>query len=379
MLDSRHSGSPSGASQALYHDLSRRSVLKYFGVGTAALGSASLLAACGSDDEAGPSASAGSSSAFKFPIAAFPGDAYLLDHVNAANQDFAKHHLDVGKLVIPQGGPQAFQLMVAGAIEGYLGDTALIMAVFANGTKGNRPMIAGFRTVHNAYGVVGSKKQTAGLDPNASFEERMHSLAGKTIGTSQIGSGGDQQLTLALAAAGMKRSDVTVLAVGPSLQAIPNINAGRVDAYTTVQWTAGRNIAKQTGGAVIAQFGEPSSPESLRNQAADAIAVREETAKKNPEAIKNWLAAQDSAQKFIGANPKEAAEILNRTGLGGKAPEIATAYIDHYLKNEVPAVQPMFKAPRDMVERMIEVAVTLGKVKEGQVTYDDIVPEFARA
>lgn len=379
MLDSQHSGSPSGPSQALYHDISRRSVLKYLGVGTAALGSGSLLAACGSDSKNSSSSSGGSTSPFRFPIASFPGDGYFLDALNAANKDYEKHNLDVGKFVVPQGGPQAFQLMVAGAIEGYSGDTALLMAVFANGTKGNRPMLAGLRSMHTTYGLVGSKKQTEGLAPNASFEEKMHSLAGKTIGTSQIGSGGDQQLTLALEAAGMTRSDVTVLAVGPTLQAIPNINAGRVDAYTTVQWTAGRNIAKQTGGAVISDFSEQSAPESLRNQAVLAIGVREETVKKNPEAIKNWLAAQDDARKFIGANPKEAADVLNTAGLGGKAPEIAQAYVDYFLKEEEPSIQPMFKAPRDAVERMIEVSIKLGKVKEGQITYEDIVPEFARA
>lgn len=353
--------------------LSRRSLLKYVGLGSAALGTASLLSACGGSDQGGANGALQD-----FAIAAFPGDAYFLDTINLENKDYAKHGLKVEKHLNPQSGVQAFQLLVAGAIDAYAADTLLLMATHANSTKGKRPMLLGFRTVETTYGIVGSSKhQWPAAD--ASFEEKMASLKGKRIGVSSVGAGGDLQLKLALELAGMKYGDVTALAVGPTAQAIPNLKADRIDAYVTVQWTSTRFVAQESGGSVLIDFAEPGVPDLMRNQAVVAISMREESIQKNPELATNWLAAQEDASKWIVDNPKDAAALLNRTGLGGKGLEIATNYVEHYAKDIAPKLKPMFKADKATVDHMIELALRFGSVKEGDINYESLVPEFARA
>ncbi|MGB9033688.1 MAG: ABC transporter substrate-binding protein, partial [Paeniglutamicibacter sp.] len=263
MFESQNGRSPLGARRMLDGGVSRRSLLKYLGLGTAALGSASLLAACGG--QAGGAAGA-SGAAQKFGVASFPGDAYFLDTVNLANMDYAKHSLEVPKLLTPQSGVQAFQLLVAGAVDGYAADTGLLMATHANSSKGKRPVLVGFRTLETTYGIVGSP-DVSWPAADAGFEEKMRSLKGKKIGVTAVGAGGDLQLRLALELAGMKAGDVTVLAVGPTVQAIPNIKAKRIDAYVSVQWTSTRLIAKEAGGNILLDFSEANVPELLRNQA----------------------------------------------------------------------------------------------------------------
>lgn len=371
MFESRNSGLSIGGLGRLEGGVSRRSLLKYAGLGAAALGSASLLTACGG----GAGASDGLTT---FGIGAFPGDSFFLDTVNLANKDYSRHGLDVPKHLTPQSGVQSFQLMVAGALDGLGADTMLLMATHANSSKGKRPVLIGFRTAETSYGIVGGKNFQA-PGSAASFEEKMRSLKGKKVGVSGVGSGSDLQLKLALELAGMKYGDVTALAVGTTANAIPNLKQGRVDAYVTVQWTSTRYVAQEAGGSIIIDFAEPSVPELLRNQAVLAIAVREEMAQQQPELVKNWLACQDDAKNWVIDNRKAAAELLNTTGLGGNAPEIAEAYIEHYATTMAPNIQPMFKAKKETVERMASLAERFGSIKKGEVTYETLVPEFARA
>lgn len=373
MINNKSTLQRSSVSAPIPEGLSRRSLLKYLGVGTAAVAATPLLAACSGG---GDGAQAGGMQ--DFAVAAFPGDAYFLDTINLANKDYANHGLKVDKHLTPQNGVQAFQLLTAGAIDGYAADTLLLMATHANSTKGKRPLLIGFRMTETTYGIVGGPKhQWPSAD--ASFEEKMASLKGKRVGVTSIGAGGDLQLKLALELAGMKYGDVTALAVGPTAQAIPNIKADRIDAYVTVQWTSTRYVAQESGGSVLIDFAEPNVPDTLRNQAVVAIGMREESIQKDPELAKKWLATQNDARNWIKENPEDAAKLLNESGLGGKGAEIAKNYVDHYIKDIDPKLNEMFKADKATVDHMAELALRFGSVKEGQITFESLVPEFARA
>ncbi|MHA7288740.1 hypothetical protein ACX80V_03705 [Arthrobacter sp. MDT3-24] len=120
-------------------------------------------------------------------------------------------------------------------------------------------------------------------------------------------------------------------------------------------------------------------PELMRNQAVVAKGVREEMVQQHPEVVQNRLAAQDDASKWIIGNQAAAADLLNTSGLGGKAPDIAAAYVEHYASEVAPKLQPTFKATKETVDRMAELALRFGSVKEGDITYEALVPEFARA
>lgn len=350
--------------------VSRRSLIKYFGAGAAALGATPLLAGCGGDAEASASGD--------FGVAAFPGDAYFLDTANLAEKQYAKHGLNVPEHLTPQSGVQGLQLLVAGAIDGFAVDTLLLLASHGNAAKGKRPMLVGVRNMETTYAIVGNKN-VKWPDKNASFEEKMHALKGKKVGVTAIGAGSDLQLKLALETAGMVYDDITPLAVGSTTQMIPNMRNERVDAVVTVQWTSTRLLAQATGGSILLDFAEKSAPDIMRNQAVVCASVREDMLEKDPESVKAWLATQNDARKWMLENPKDAAALLNKTGLAGKGLPIAEEYMKHYAKVVDPALEPMLKAPKDIIERMIGLAERFGNIEKGKVTYESLVPDFARA
>lgn len=359
-----------GASGRSGATFSRRSMLQFMGLGAAALSAAPLLSACGSGSSA-----AGSPE--KFGIASFPGDVYFWDEVALKQGLYEEHNLVVDKHLTPQSGVQGMQLLVAEGIDGFGVDTLVLMSTFANSTKGKRPQLIGTRTVSSTYGIVAAP----GLeipDESASFTEKMQALKGKTIGVSQIGAGSDHQLRLALEEAGMEYGDVTALAVGPSAQMIPNIKEGRIDAAVAVQWTSTRHIAEETGGAVLLDFADASAPAIMREQTSACMAVRENTLENDPEVVENWLAVQKAAAKWMVDNPEDAADLLNQSALGGNSPDIAAEYIQHYTDNIHPVMDADLRAPRDQIERMIKLGEEFGNFPEGSVTYDELVPEFAR-
>jgi ABC-type nitrate/sulfonate/bicarbonate transport system substrate-binding protein len=252
------------------------------------------------------------------------------------------------------------------------------MGAHANGTQGKRPVIIGVKTVSTTYGiVVGPHGNWPGAD--ATFEEKMQSLKGKAIGVSAIGAGSDLQLDLALELAGMRSADVTHLAVGPSASAIPNMKAGRIDGYVSVQWSSGLFIAKETEGSVLLDFGGSSMPATLREQAVLCMSTSESFAEQNEDVLKRWLQAQWDGSEWMRSHKREAAEILNAGTFDGNAPEIAGAYLDHYAEAIAPNLQTMFKAPKDQIDHMIDLAVRFGNAKEGAISYEQIVPAFARA
>ena len=158
-----------------------------------------------------------------------------------------------------------------------------------------------------------------------------------------------------------------------------NLKADRIDAYVTVQWTSTRFVAQESGGSVLIDFAEKGVPDLLRNQAVVAISMREESIEKNPDMATNWLKAQEDASKWIVENKDDAASLLNRTGLGGKGLEIAKQYVEHYATDIAPNLKPMFKADKATVDHMAELALRFGSVKKGDITYESLVPEFARA
>lgn len=363
----------SGNLQESDHQVSRRSLLRFAGLGVAVLGSSTLLSACSGAGNAQNAAGAA-----KFTVASVPGDSFILDAISVANKDYAKHQLDVPKHINPSSGVQGFQLLVSNAIDGMGSDTLNLMATHVNGQEGQRPVMVGLRVMETTYGIVGSAKGNWPAD-SASFQKKMQSLKGKRVGVTAVGAGGDLQLKLALEEAGMKYSDVTVLAVGLAAQAIPNLKADRIDAYVGVQWTSTRYVAQESGGTVLVDFSAKDVPAIVRDQAVVAIAVREEMAKNNPQVVQNWLAAQQDAHQFMLDEPAKAAKILNDTGLGGKGLAIAEAYMQHYADQVAPSLQPNFKVPRDMVERMAEVGQRFGSIKQGSIKYETLVPEFARA
>jgi ABC-type nitrate/sulfonate/bicarbonate transport system substrate-binding protein len=362
---------------------SRRSLLRAMGLGAVALGGAGALAACGNDAAPTSAATQGGGSGggltepTAFKIASAPGDNYFLDAVCAEQKLFDKHKLDVGEFVFPQSGVQAMQLFAAGAINGMQQDTVLTMASFAKGQKGKRPVIVGMRIPETTYSIVVNKGSWPAA--SASFDEKMNALKGKKIGVAAVGAGSDQQLRLALEAAGMKYDDVTHLGVGQFTPGIAQMRAGRIDAYVAVTFATSQLMAQASGGQSYLEFWSDDAPAILNKQQVQPIIVREDFLADSMDVVNAWKSAAWEGKDWILANREEAANKLNETQFGGKGAAAATAYIEHYATSVVPKIHPDWKVEKAGIEVMIGVAEKLGAVKPGQVTYEDIVADFARA
>lgn len=352
--------------------LARRDFLRYAAIGAALAGAGPALAAC-SSSSGGSSGSASD----KFRIATALGDNFIIDAVNQAQHQYQGHHLDVPKFLYPSSGVQGMQLLAAGAADGAVQDTLLSLVTFASSTKGKRPLIVGVRVPENTYSIVVNKGSWPAA--SASFVEKMTALKGKRVGVTAVGAGADKQLGLALTAAGMAYNDVTHLSIGQVTPALAQMRAGRIDAYVGFTRATAMFIAEVVGGEVLVDFSDASVPALLNKQQVDVSVVREDLVDKKPDVAKNWLAAQWDAKSWIQANPKAAADLLNNGSFNGKATQVCTDYITHFSNVLVPKLEPMWAVPRDMIEFMIELATKGGAIKAGSVTYEEIVPSFARA
>lgn len=358
--------------------MSRRSLLKFAGAGVVAVGAGGLLAACGgSDSPAAPSKGGALGQMTPFTVGSSSGDNFLIDAVNVDQKQFAKHNLKVPKLVIPQSVPQALQLLGAGAITGAAMDTMVAINSFANSSKGKRGVIVGMRMPVNTYNMIVGKGDYPA--DSATFAEKMASLKGKKIGVTAIGAGTDHMLGMALAAAGMKRSDVTPVGVGQIPAAIAQMKTGRLDAYVGFTFGSGLSVASQVGGRMLIEFAGDDVPKLLSGQQVCPILVREDTATDKQPLVDAWLAAQWDAKTWIEGDRAAAADLLNQGTFGGKFAKESAAAIDFMVDKSFPKVNPNWKVDKAGIDQMIELMEQSGVVKSGAVTYEDIVPAFARA
>lgn len=360
---------------------SRRDLLRWAGSGLVAVGVGGALTACGGGSGSSSKVSKVAGALAKpttFHIASAPIDNYFLDFVNQDQKDYAKFNLKVPKFILPKSGVQGEQLMSAGSINGQVQDVLLTLATYAHSDPGKRPVFVGMRVPETTYSIVVAKGTWPGA--NASFKEKMQALKGKTIGVTAIGAGADQQLTLALKQAGMSRDDITALSVGQvAAGGAAQMKAGRIQAYVGITWATSRVLVKETGGQILVEFSDPSVPAILSKQKVDVAIVREDFAKDHEDVVKAWLAAQTAGKDWMAASPDKAAALLNKTCLGGKYADIAKGYVSHWNDDLVPKLKPDWKIEKADVDLMIDVAQQMGLIKSGQVTFEDIVPAYARA
>lgn len=360
--------------------LGRRSLLKYAGAGAAVIGASGLLAACGGSDGSAGATGGTDGSLSKmtpFTVGSSSGDNFLIDAINVDQKQFEKHNLKVPKLVIPQSVPQALQLLAAGAISGAAMDTMVAINSFANSSKGKRGVIVGMRMPVNTYNMIVGKGDYPA--DTATFEEKMASLKGKKIGVTAIGAGTDHMLGMALQAAGMKRSDVTPVGVGQIPAAIAQMKTGRLDAYVGFTFGSGLSVASQVGGRMLIEFAGDDVPKLLSGQQVCPVLVREDTATDKQDVVDAWLAAQWDAKTWVEGDKAAAADLLNQGTFGGKFPQESAAAIDFMVDKAFPKVNPNWKVDKAGIDQMIELMEQSGVLKSGAVTYEDIVPAFARA
>ncbi|MFE4503546.1 ABC transporter substrate-binding protein [Rhodococcus sp. NPDC056743] len=345
-----------------------------------AVGAGSLLAACGGGSEAagtqGTKAAGALASPTPFVVGSSSGDSFLIDSVNVAQNQFAPLNLEVPKLIYPQSGVQGLQMVSAGAIDGAAMDTIGAMLSFAKSQKGSRPVIVGMRMPVNTYNMIVGPGNWPG--ENAGFAEKMAALKGKRIGVTAIGAGTDNILNLALKAAGMERDDIAVVGVGQIPAAIAQIKNDRLDAYVGFTFGSGLSVATQVGGQMLIDFSATGTPELLSDLQVCPLVMREDKVESNQDTANAWLAAQWEAKTWITDNRSAAAKLLNEGTFNNSAPEEAAKTIDYMVDRVFPLVSPNWKVTRSGIEHAADVMDQLGMLPKGSVSYEDIVPPFAR-
>ena len=267
----RHSASVLSAST------SRRTLLRAIGLGAVAVGGGSALAACGGDPapRARPRRAGGLAAWRSRPRSRSPPRPATTTS-STPSAPTRSCSTSTSSMSVSSSSPravfQAMQLFAAGAINGMQQDTVLTMASFANAQQGKRPVIVGMRIPETTYSIVVNKGTWPAA--SASFDEKMHALAGKKIGVAAIGAGADQQLRLALEAAGMKYEDVTHLGVGQFTPGIAQMRAGRIDAYVAVTYATSQLMAQASGGQSFIEFWNDDAPAILSKQQVQPIIVR---------------------------------------------------------------------------------------------------------
>jgi len=325
----------------------------------------STLAACGSsDDDAG-----GTKDLVEFKSAIFPGETYALDYIADKNGFFADHGVKVSYLS-PQSGAAAVQMLAGGQINGWSTAPAIIYNAAAQG----QPIkLAGLVNGYTAYEVVAGAKAKWPVD--GSFEDKVKSLKGTTIGVSGLSAGTDLSLLAALHSAGLSADDVKRIGVGTTLAGLGQLKAGKIDSYVEFTGSGARLIEKDGVGRSYLSLYGPDAPAEVDALADLGVAVNADFATKNPKAVEGWLAALDEARQWL-IDPKNldaATKIVADASYNGdnqaEVKDSLKALADNLRKTGAD-----FKVDPARVQLQIDVLTNIGALKKGAgVTPDSVI------
>jgi NitT/TauT family transport system substrate-binding protein len=150
----------------------------------------------------------------------FGFDPTFIDVMNAVSGGhFAKQGLDV-KVIGPPGNSQAFQQMAAGQAQfSYIASIDFIRAIATRDAP-----FYGYSTIAQRIGfqIVSLKEKPvrSGAD-----------LKGKTVGVLSVGGLSELLIVVALAKAGLKKSDANIVVAGNSPGEVELIRSGRLDCF----------------------------------------------------------------------------------------------------------------------------------------------------
>jgi sulfonate transport system substrate-binding protein len=181
--------------------------------------------------------------------------------------------------------------------------------------------IAGKVRVDENMVVVAGK--SSGIDPN-----NPATLKGKKFGTT-VGGAPDGYLTGLLKAKGINRDDVTITNVSPPDMGVA-LQTGGVDAIAV--WDPWVGIIRHNVAGSFEAFRAGGHVASV-----GFILARRDYVEKNPDLVRNFLLAYDSAIQWARQHPDAAAETETRW-LTGITPAIAKEAIPVVLKTQDPRV-----------------------------------------
>jgi ABC-type nitrate/sulfonate/bicarbonate transport system substrate-binding protein len=340
--------------------------------------SAAVLALAGCGSSSPDSASKpGSKDLFEFTMGSFNGEVYVLDYVADKQGFFKKNGLEA-KFISPQsGGASANTLFLGGTLQAWPGNPATIMQDMA---KGEKIKIAGWRDNWIPFGIVVPGDSSLAKLKDAPFDEKMKALRGKKIGLTAVGSLVYQSLLAGLNTAGLKESDVTILAVGQPDSGMAQMQGGRIDAYVTYSRTDVGVFAERVKAVQYASLTGDEAPESIRDFSSWALPVLESMQTKHPEVVKGYVKAQEEAYDWAKNNIDAAAQIVADQIYKGQFKPIIVDALNKLFASQQP--YDNFKVNPKAWDGMANLMITGGKLKSSDlpsVAYDKVVLPDASA
>lgn len=333
----------------------KRSVRTMMSVASAVL-IASAAAACGSGSDTGPG-----DGLTTFRSVSFPGETYALDQIASEKGFFKDHGLDVSYLS-PQSGSAAVQMLAAGEVDGWSTAPSIIYNAHSQGQSVG---LAGLVNSFTAYEIIVAS-DADWTKPDGTFEEKMTSLEGKTIGVSGLAAGTDLALLSALDVVGLGENDVKRLGVGTTLSGLGQLSSGKIDAYVEFTGSGARLIADDGAGERYVGLYGDDVPEQVDVLSDLGLAINSDWAEENPDSLDAWREALGEARQWLEdpANVDEAATIVADASYEGENLEEVKEALS-VLGDNLAATESGFEADPERVNLQIEVLQEIGGLPAG--------------
>jgi ABC-type nitrate/sulfonate/bicarbonate transport system substrate-binding protein len=188
-------------------------------------------------------------------------------------------------------------------------------------------------------------------------------IAGKTVAVNTLGAHLDYTIREALHSVGLPSDAANQIVVpGPQLEQV--LRSGQVDVSAFGYWqTTFEGAAKQKGG-LRAIFDDT---DVLGEIAGGFIVLRRDFIEKHPEAAKVFVEQSERALDYARENPEETKKIFAKAlAERGENPDIAQFFRGY-------GVRPGGKAVERDLQFWIDVLVREGKLKEGQLSANQIL------
>lgn len=188
-------------------------------------------------------------------------------------------------------------------------------------------------------------------------------IAGKTVAVNTLGAHLDYTIREALHSVGLPSDAANQIVVpGPQLEQV--LRSGQVDVSAFGYWqTTFEGAAKQKGG-LRAIFDDT---DVLGEIAGGFIVLRRDFIEKHPEAAKVFVEQSERALDYARENPEETKKIFVKAlAERGENPDIAQFFRGY-------GVRPGGKAVERDLQFWIDVLVREGKLKEGQLSANQLL------
>jgi ABC-type nitrate/sulfonate/bicarbonate transport system substrate-binding protein len=258
------------------------------------------------------------------------------------------------------GGPASLIALASGDVE--IGSAAT--SAVLNSIVGGNDFVA----AHPSNGINDEVQSIFYVLEDSPIRD-IKDIAGKTVAVNTLGAHLDYTIREALHSVGLPSDAANQIVVpGPQLEQV--LRSGQVDVSAFGYWqTTFEGAAKQKGG-LRAIFDDT---DVLGEIAGGFIVLRRDFIEKHPEAAKVFVEQSERALDYARENPVETKAILAKAlAERGENPDIAQFFRGY-------GVRPGGKAVERDLQFWIDVLVREGKLKEGQLSANEILysPETA--